>query len=254
MIFNTPRPLPQSGGTAPPAAARSNFSGAARTLGGDDTPSEKIEDPNQQRPQPATRVQRILHFWNDGFSVGEGDLYRSDDPRNAEILDGIRQGRAPLSIMDVKPGQEVDVDIKQHQENYVRPKPKYKPFGGSGQRLGSPTPGSDSAATASPTPNPPAAASTTTSGPPQNPHIDESQPTVTLQIRLGDGTRLSSRFNTTQTIGDVYSFVTAASPDSVAREWVLMTTFPSKELTDKSAVLGDLAEFKRGGVVVQKWK
>jgi UBX domain-containing protein 1 len=33
-----------------------------------------------------------------------------------------------------------------------------------------------------------------------------------------------------------------------------MTTFPSKELTDKSAVLGDMADFKRGGVVVQKWQ
>lgn len=249
---DTPRPLPQSGSAEP---ARTNFAGPARTLGGDDAPSEVIEDPNQQqRTQLPERVQRVLHFWNDGFSVGDGDLYRSDDPRNAEILDGIRQGRAPLSIMGVKPGQEVDVDIKQHQENFSRPKPKYKPFSGAGQRLGSPTPGSDpTTPVPAAAPTPPAASSTASSGPPQNPNLDESQPTVTLQIRLGDGTRLTSRFNTTQTIGDVYSFVTAASPDSVAREWVLMTTFPSKELTDKSAVLGDLAEFKRGGVVVQKW-
>jgi UBX domain-containing protein 1 len=33
-----------------------------------------------------------------------------------------------------------------------------------------------------------------------------------------------------------------------------MTTFPSKELDDREAVLGDLSDFKRGGVVVQKWK
>jgi UBX domain-containing protein 1 len=33
-----------------------------------------------------------------------------------------------------------------------------------------------------------------------------------------------------------------------------MTTFPSKELEDKSVVLGDMSDFKRGGVVVQKWK
>jgi UBX domain-containing protein 1 len=32
-----------------------------------------------------------------------------------------------------------------------------------------------------------------------------------------------------------------------------MTTFPSKELSDWSVTLGDLPEFKRGGVVVQKW-
>jgi UBX domain-containing protein 1 len=33
-----------------------------------------------------------------------------------------------------------------------------------------------------------------------------------------------------------------------------MTTFPSRELTDDSIALGDLPEFKRGGVVVQKWR
>ena len=84
--------------------------------------------------------------------------------------------------------------------------------------------------------------------------VDESQPTVVLQIRLGDGTRLTSRFNTTNTVGDVYRFVNAASPISQSRPWALMTTFPSKELDDQNSVLGDLAEFKRGGVVVQKWK
>lgn len=200
-------------------------------------------------PQLPQRVRRVLHFWADGFSVDEGDLYRTDDPRNAEILEGIRQGRAPLSIMNVQPGQEVDVELKQHEEKYVRPKPKYKPFSGQGQRLGSPTPSVR-------TPAPP----TTTAAPEQpnpeaaKPAVDESQPVVTLQVRLGDGTRLTSRFNASHTIGDVYQFVAAASPISQSRPWALMTTFPSKELTDKEAVLGDLAEFKRGGVVVQKWQ
>lgn len=199
-------------------------------------------------PQIPQRVQRTLHFWADGFSVDDGDLYRSDDPRNAEVLDGIRQGRAPLSIMNVQRGQEVDVEIRQHEEKYVKPKPKYQPFSGQGYRLGSPTPGAGSPATTS-TPE-----TSQASAEPAKPDVDESQPIVTLQIRLGDGTRLTSRFNTTHTIGDVYQFVAAASPISQSRPWALMTTFPSKELTDKAVVLGDLAEFKRGGVVVQKWQ
>lgn len=234
--------------TKPPAdepkPKKTYFTGTARTLGGDDTPSRIIEDPNANLPQRPPRVSRTLHFWADGFSVDDGELYRSDDPRNAEILEGIRQGRAPLSIMNVLPGQEVDVEIKQHDEKYVKPKPKYKPFSGPGHRLGSPTP-----TIKTETAPPPAA-----SAEPVKPNVDESQPTVTLQIRLGDGTRLTARFNTTHTIGDVYSFVSAASPASQTRPWVLMTTFPSKELTDKSAVLGDLPDFKRGGVVVQKWQ
>ncbi|KAJ5831959.1 P-loop containing nucleoside triphosphate hydrolase protein [Penicillium riverlandense] len=235
-----------------PEARRSAFTGTARTLGGDEAPSRVIEDTTAPAPQRAQRVQRTLHFWADGFSVDDGELYRSDDPRNAEILEGIRQGRAPLSIMNVQPGQEVDVDLKQHEEKYVKPKPKYKPFSGAGQRLGSPTPGvqtqQPAAAPAAAAPGP----STTDEAP--KPEVDESQPTLTLQVRLGDGTRLTSRFNASHTVGDVYEFVTAASPDSQMRPWVLMTTFPSKELDDRSTALGDMPEFKRGGVVVQKWQ
>jgi UBX domain-containing protein 1 len=207
-----------------------------------------IENPSEPIQQRAQRVQRTLHFWADGFSVDDGELFRSDDPRNAEILDGIRQGRAPLSIMNVQPGQEVDVELKQHEEKYTKPKPKYKPFAGSGQRLGSPTP---SVRSETPTPSSSAAASSTQE--PAKPSVDESKPTLTLQIRLGDGTRLTSRFNTSATIGDVYSFVSAASSEAATRAWVLMTTFPSTELKDKDAVLGEMADFKRGGVVVQKW-
>ncbi|KAK2733637.1 hypothetical protein FQN57_002075 [Myotisia sp. PD_48] len=232
----------------------SYFTGTARTLGGDDVQSEIIPDTN---PRAAARaappVQRTLHFWNDGFSVDDGDLYRTDDPRNAQILEGIRQGRAPLSIMNVEQGQDVDVQLKQHDSNYVKPKMKYKPFSGAGQRLGSPTPGVNISV---PSSDQPAASKAQASVPgqeSQTPHINDSEPIVTLQIRLGDGTRLSSRFNTTHTIGDVYEFVTLASPASLTRPWVLMTTFPSTELSDKSAVLGELKEFQRGGVVVQKW-
>ena len=196
------------------------------------------------------RVERVLHFWNDGFSVDDGDLYSTSDPRNAEILNGIRQGRAPLSIMNVQPGQEVDVEIKQHEGNYVKPKSEYKPFSGRGNRLGSPTPGDSLASTTSrPAPDPAAA-----SNEPPKIDVDESQPIISLQIRLGNGTRLPARFNASHTMGDVYSFVTAASQQSQSREWVLMTTFPSKELTDHGFKLGDMPDFRKGGVMVQKWK
>lgn len=246
---NTPRP----GGDDPRGPA-SRFTGTAHTLGGDDAPSQTIEDPTASRPQRAPPVERRLHFWADGFSVDDGPLYRSDDPANATILAQIKTGRAPLAILNVQAGQEVDVKLEQHSEKYVQPKKKYMPFSGGGQRLGSPTPGvSSTAAEPAPAPAPaaaPAAAATTQAA---TVDVNESQPTLSLQIRLGDGTRLPARFNTTHTIGDVYSFVTASNAQSQTRSWVLMTTFPSKELSDKSQVLGDLSEFKRGGVVVQKW-
>ncbi|CAF9906020.1 MAG: UBX domain-containing protein 1 [Alectoria fallacina] len=246
---NTPRP-----GGDDPSGPSSRFTGTARTLGGDDTPSQTIEDPNASRPQRAAPVERRLHFWADGFSVDDGPLYRSDDPANAAILGQIKTGRAPIAILNVQPGQEVDVKLDQHSEKYVQPKKKYMPFGGGGQRLGSPTPGvSSRTAEPAPAPLPAAAAAAAASTQVAAVDVNESQPTLSLQIRLGDGTRLPARFNTTHTIGDVYSFVMASNPASRTRSWVLLTTFPSKELSDKSQVLGDLSEFKRGGVVVQKW-
>lgn len=242
------KPRPGGDNPTPPA---NHFTGTARTLGGDDAPSQTIEPTiNPLAARFPDRVERILHFWNDGFSVDDGDLYSTSDPHNAEILNGIRQGRAPLSIMNVQPGQEVDVEIKQHEGNYVKPKQKYKPFGGQGNRLGSPTPGDSLTST----PNRAVSVPTAPSNEPPKVDIDESQPVISLQIRLGNGTRLPGRFNASHTIGDVYSFVTATSPESQTRQWALMTTFPSKELTDHAVKLGDIPDFRRGGVVVQKWK
>lgn len=247
-----------------PRQPPSHFKGTARTLGGDDTPSEVIEDPTAQKAPPREQVERRLHFWTDGFSVEDGPLLRLDDPNNAEILDQIRQGRAPLSILNVQRGQEVDVKIEQHSENYVKPKAKYKPFSGGGQRLGSPTPGMTTTDSSASSQTPKAAVPATTSSSssststqpstPTGPSINETEPVITLQVRLGDGTRLPARFNATHTIGDVYNFVNSASAASRATSWVLMTTFPSTELNDKAKKLGELTETKRGGTVIQRWK
>lgn len=154
--------------------------------------------------------------------------------------------------MNVQRHQQVDVHVVQHSEKYVATK-KYQPFSGGGHRLGSPTAVPEPVSEA---PKRPTGTGASTSQAPSNSavQINESEPTISLQIRLGDGTRLVSRFNTFQTIGDVYSFVTASGQSNEGRNWVLMTTFPSKELQDKTQKLGDLAEFRRGGVVVQQWR
>lgn len=252
------RPPPSQAEEEGPAQS-SHFAGRAQTLGGDDEPSRVIGDPPEAAGGGRARTERItrtMHLWADGISIDDGPLFRFDDPNNASMMAQINRGQAPLSLLDARTDQEVDLTLEPHKdENYVPPKKKYKPFGGQGQRLGSPTPGPTSTASGSTT----AAAPPTSAAPAANPtsaapaaQIDESAPTLTLQIRLGDGTRLTSRFNTTQTIGDVYDFVDRASAQGAQRAYALMTTFPSKELEDRSQVLGD--EFKRGGSVVQKWK
>ncbi|KAI9802355.1 MAG: hypothetical protein M1833_001861 [Piccolia ochrophora] len=241
---NVPRP-----GGEPSGEQSSRFTGSGQTLGGDDSPSVTIPGPETNKKRDGAPVNRTLHFWRDGFSVEDGPLYRFDDPNNIPVLNQIREGRAPLNILEgINPGDAVDVTVNQHEENYVQPKKKYKPFSGGGQRLGSPAPevGGGRATQES-------EASASTTAPPQAVQVDSSQPTVSMQIRLADGTRLRSDFNTTHTIGDIYAFVNATSPASTQRPWVLMTTFPSKEMTDQGVVIGDLQEFRRGGVLVQKW-
>ncbi|KAK7545089.1 Cdc48-dependent protein degradation adaptor protein-like protein [Phyllosticta citribraziliensis] len=263
IIDRARRNVPRPGGDDEEASSRPTvFRGEGRTLGGDDAPSVTIPDPTSSAPRRPERVRRVMHLWRDGFSIDDGRLYRYDDPANRGLLEMINSGRAPLDILEVEHNQEVDLEVYPHKdEDYVAPKPKYKPFSGQGQRLGSPTP---AAASGSSTPTGAAASSSAAaapsssaapaSAPTPSVNVDDAAPTLTMQIRLGDGTRLQSRFNTTHTIGDLYGFVNAASPASLQREYVLMTTFPNKDLEDKSLVLGDMAEFKRGGVVVQKWK
>lgn len=238
-------------GDPPPAAGPSRFSGSGQTLGGDDAPSQVIPDPHP----PSTTSQnpsRILHLWENGFSVEDGPLRRFDDPQNEQDLQLIQNGRAPLHLMNVRPNQTVDVHLHKHDGPYKAPPKVYKPFGGSGQRLGSPTPGGSSSSTATqaftsaPAPIP---ASTTS----QEVQIDASQPTLNLRIQLANGTRIPARFNATHTVGDVYDFIGRAYPGSNERAWVLATTFPNKEHTEKNQVLGEMSEFKRGGTAVQKW-
>ncbi|KAK4246709.1 hypothetical protein C7999DRAFT_15157 [Corynascus novoguineensis] len=234
--------------------SRSRFRGAGQTLGGDGVESRVIPDPRGSAIPTATAEgpvqERVLHIWNDGFSIDDGELRRFDDPQNRADLQMIREGRAPIHLMNVRLDQRVDVKLQQHNEDY-RPLPKvYRPFSGEGRRLGSPVPGETAAA---PQPASTTAATASASQAPST-GVDESQPILTLRIQLPDGTRLPARFNTTQTVGDVYDFIERSSPSINSRAWVLSTTFPNKEHEDKGLVLGEMAEFKRGGTAVVKWK
>ena len=239
-------------GGEPTPAPPSRFRGSGQTLGGDDTPSEIIPNPAPRGQDPGETQTRILHLWEDGFSIEDGPLRRFDDAQNAADLNMIRQGRAPLHLMGVRHDQPVDVQLIKHDENYKPPPKVYKPFSGSGNRLGSPTPGGSGP---SEVPAPAAAAQTAAPSTPAAPEvpIDSTQPTLSLRVQLANGTRLPARFNTTHTVGDVYEFIERASSTSAGRPWVLATTFPNKDHTDKSLVLGEMAEFKRGGTAVQKW-
>ena len=232
-----------------------HFTRGGNVLGGDGVETRRVGEPEAGPAAVGPALEtafRVLHIWEDGFSIDDGELHRFDDPVNQAALDMIRNGRAPLHLMNVRSDQRVDVKLKEHDEKFRQLPKIYRPFGGEGRRLGSPVPGVGAVAA------PPAAAPPTQAaagGSPQisNTNVDASQPTLMLRIQLPDGTRLPARFNTSQTVGDVYDFVTRASPGISGRSWVLSTTFPSKDHTDKQLVLGEMNEFKRGGTAVVKW-
>ncbi|KAK6514085.1 hypothetical protein TWF506_008510 [Arthrobotrys conoides] len=230
-------------------APASRFTGRGMTLGSDDAPSQVVEDPTADILRAPPKVTRNLYFWRDGFSVEDGPLLRYDDPAHQETLRGIEAGRAPLHLMGVLPGQPTDVNVhRKMDEDYVPPKKKFVPFGGSGQRLGAPTPGFDSAPASS---SASAAVTAPVQPAPQTVTVDSSAPTTSVQIRLGDGTRLVSRFNHTHTVGDIYAFVNASNTASRSRNYVLQTTFPPKELKEMDQILKDAGLLN--AVVVQKW-
>ncbi|KAI0401986.1 hypothetical protein F4802DRAFT_392374 [Xylaria palmicola] len=246
---------PETSAPAGPSTSAS-FRGSGQTLGGEGAESRVIPDPvgsvNRARPQNSEPQQRALHLWRDGFSIDDGELHRFDDPRNAEDLRMIQAGRAPLHLMNVRYDEPIDVKLQQHNEDYRQLPKVYRPFGGEGRRLGSPVPGESVATTLPPTSTPSSSAATSSAAAAPSTSVDESQPTVTIRIQMPDGARLPARFNTTQTVNDIYELISRASPELRAGGWVLATTFPNKDHTDKDLVIGEMGEFKKGGTAVVK--
>lgn len=225
---------------------KAKFTGTGYQLGDSTTPSRTIGDstPLSNRPEKA---HRQITFWKDGFQVGEGKLYRYDDPMNAKFLNELNQGRAPLELLDVKMGQDVDVAVmKKLDEEYVPPKRKLGGFHGAGQRLGSPV---------SPDYVPPAPQSiveeqkqpeTETSKTSEEP---EPEGDTQVQIRLADGRRLVRRIMSTANVQELYDYVASETSDS--RSWSLFHAFPVKPINDMSQSIKEAG--LANAVAVQRW-
>lgn len=108
----------------------------------------------------------------------------------------------------------MNVTVKQRiAEKYVPPKKVLKPFSGSGNRLGSEIPG-ETTGFSSTTPPPKADNTSSHAAPvaaPSPPVVaalaNMNEQLTTIQIRLADGTRMVTKFNPTQTVGDIVRFI-----------------------------------------------
>ncbi|XP_060056980.1 UBX domain-containing protein 2B isoform X2 [Erinaceus europaeus] len=136
----------------------------------------------------------------------------------------------PLELQRLVHGGQVNLDMEDHQgQEYIKPRLRFKAFSGEGQKLGSLTPEIVS----------------TPSSPEEEDKsilnavvlIDDSVPTTKIQIRLADGSRLIQTFNSTHRILDIRDFIIQSRPEFAALDFILVTSFPNKELTDESLTL-----------------
>lgn len=195
------------------------YSGIGRTLSSN-TPQSSSSHHDIDEEEA---VIRVLHLWSEGFSVDDGPLLLYNDPKNQAFLEAMKHGHAPIQYLNVKPNQRVNVHIeKKMNEDYKVPEKKIISFSGSGQRLGSIVS------------TPPAVIQPTLK--PFKPNVDPNLPTTTIQIRLHNGERVSSLFNTLHTIGDLWQFVASESNES---SFVLETLMPKRALNLDSQTILD---------------
>lgn len=116
--------------------------------------------------------------------------------------------QAPLHLLNVQPGQAVDVKVASRtNEQFSPPKQTQSAFSGKGQRLGDLA---DPTASVSKTESVPKTESAT-SVPHTEPNVDSSKPTTSLQLRLTDGSRVNVTFNTTHTVAQLHEYVQSRS-------------------------------------------
>ncbi|CCE63193.1 hypothetical protein TPHA_0E00990 [Tetrapisispora phaffii CBS 4417] len=227
---------------------KNKFTGRGYRLGATVGSASEVYEDNSPAGKAPTRVTRDITFWKEGFQVGDGELFRYDDPANSFYLNELNQGRAPLKLLNVEFGQEVDVNVyKKLDESYKAPKRKLGGFGGKGQRLGSPIPG-DAQEASEPTTS----------------HIEESnkateeaekkdsnktQGDSLVQIRYATGKREIYHCNATDTVQSIYDHVKSNTNDT--RPFALNTSFPVTPIENFEATLKDADLIN--SVVVQRW-
>nr|CDI53728.1 related to SHP1-potential regulatory subunit for Glc7p [Melanopsichium pennsylvanicum 4] len=208
----------------PSASASYAFTGPGRTINdaesssnttsvpggfGNTLGSSAGDDDDQDEGSDGEVAIRNLTFWEDGFSVEDGELMRYDDPAHAQTLAAINSGHAPLDLLNIRFGQQVHVHVHRRTNEKYKP-PRMKAFSGSGNRLGSPAPASFASSSRSqPAAAAVSASSASASSGSQGLEVDADKPATQLQIRLGDGQRMTARFNTHHTVSDVRSYINA---------------------------------------------
>ncbi|XP_035887026.1 UBX domain-containing protein 2B isoform X2 [Phyllostomus discolor] len=82
-------------------------------------------------------VQVLLKLWSNGFSLDDGELRPYNDPTNAQFLESVKRGEIPPELQRLVHGGQVNLDMEDHQDQeYIKPRWRFKAFSGEGQKLG----------------------------------------------------------------------------------------------------------------------
>eukprot|EP00118_Oscarella_pearsei_P025745 m.308695 g.308695 ORF g.308695 m.308695 type:complete len:370 (+) comp44524_c0_seq1:28-1137(+) len=217
-----------------------SFKGTGYRLG--ETEEDTVTIHGEEIKPTNNQVRQTLVFWKNGFVVDSGPLRDGSSDADRAFIESISRGEIPQELVAKARGSEVDLNVEdRREEDYSPPKMVVKAFTGDGHKLGNPVPDIE----------------------PSNKHqtavasavmaavsLDESQPVTTLQIRLAHGSRLTQKFNHCHSIRDVRDFIDSSSPSG--SPYVLMTTFPNKELTDDGQTLAEAKLLN--AVIVQRFR
>jgi len=209
--------------------ATRSFVGTGYRLG--QTDNDHVAVPSTSSSKKRDECDTVtVRVFRQGFTIDDGELRSYEDPRNREFFESITHNEIPAELS--KQGRTmVHVNVEDHMaEDYVKRAPKFKAFQGSGHTLGSPAPTmtenapAPTAASGNPAENEAKATSDL--------NVQQDLPTTMISIRLADGTRLSVRFNLSHTVQDIRQYIGAARPEYFGRQYMLLTTFPNKELAN----------------------
>lgn len=238
-------PSDESGGSS-----CSLYAGTGYRLGQTEDDHQEVAARGSRSGAGAPNLEIVtLTLWRQGFVINDGELRLYEDPANREFFESITRGEIPEELRSK--GQtmfRVDLKDNRHEEYVKRGKP-FKAFAGTGQTLGSPVPPMATSSGSGSSANTTSTSTNTSADGKSNEEneksaaeelaLDNSQPTTALQIRLADGSRLSARFNQSNTVDQVRRYIATARPQYAEQSFALLTTFPSKELNDGAQTLKD---------------
>ncbi len=163
-----------------------------------------------------------LKVYKNGFIVDDGPFRPLTKPENQKFMDEVKKGYIPKELVD-KGYKDLGIalDNSQEKEDYEPPKEekKFEAFTGKGKSLG----------------NVDTSNLKINKGASFN--VDKTKPVCKINIRLFNGELISEEFNTTNTLQDIFNFVTKASGSN---KFSLLDGFPPRPLTEFNKTIEQL--------------